>query len=321
MQNPLEIKSKILETLNKRGPSLPVHIARETGMSMLFASAFLSELISEKRVRTSNMRIGGSPLYLIPGKEFELENFGDFLKSKEKEAFLLLKERKFLKDTNQEPAIRVALRSIRDFAMPFKKDEEIFWRYFKTNPEEFQYSKKILEKHFSENKETTKSSLEKKEIKQIPKETTINLEPKPSQEIALEEKITKQKQKSGLDIFDKPTLEKKEKKKVQNKKTSSKQNEKFFNKVKDFLAEQSIEIADILSFNKDELILKVKNPSEKILIAYNKKRLAEKEIISAYKKASEYNLPYILISFGEPLKKTQNLIEALKNLDRLEKIE
>jgi len=33
----------------RRGPSLPVHIASETGLSMLFASAFLSELLSEKK--------------------------------------------------------------------------------------------------------------------------------------------------------------------------------------------------------------------------------------------------------------------------------
>ena len=43
-----EIKEKILSILKRRGPSLPVHIAKEIESSMLFTSAFLSELVSEK---------------------------------------------------------------------------------------------------------------------------------------------------------------------------------------------------------------------------------------------------------------------------------
>ena len=41
-----------------------------------------------------------------------------------------MKERKILRDSELQPAIRVALREIKDFAVPFEKNNEIFWRYF-----------------------------------------------------------------------------------------------------------------------------------------------------------------------------------------------
>ena len=130
-QDTIGLKQKIISLLKKRGPSLPVHIATETQQSILFASAFLSELISERKIKTSFMKVGNSPLYFLPNQEYQLEKFYTYLKSKEKDAFILLKQKKFLADSKQDPAIRVALRQIKDFAIPFKKNEEIFFRYFK----------------------------------------------------------------------------------------------------------------------------------------------------------------------------------------------
>jgi len=93
------------------------------------------------------MKVGNSPIYLIQGQEPMLERFSQHLKSKEKEAFELLKRKKFLKDEEQVPAIRIALREIRDFAVAFKKDEEIFWRYFTIQENEFEPPKiKPIEK-------------------------------------------------------------------------------------------------------------------------------------------------------------------------------
>ena len=40
-----------------------------------------------------------------------------------------LKNSKILKDSDQEPAIRVALRGLKDFAIPFKFNGDIMWRY------------------------------------------------------------------------------------------------------------------------------------------------------------------------------------------------
>ncbi len=283
-----EIKNKIVNFISRRGPSLPVHIAKEIEMNTLFTSAFLSELLSEKRIKSSNMKIGGSPLYFNPGQEHLLENFSEHLKNKEKEAFIIIKREKILEDKKQEPAIRVALRSIKDFAIPFKRidSEELYWRYFT---------------------EEVPKTKEKEEIKEEVKKE-------------VPEKVKEKK----LNIFDKKEIPKKKiaiKKKIV-RKTSNKKNEKFFNRVKEFLSKKSIEIIDIENFNKNDLVLKVKdNDEEKILVAYNKKRISESDIINAHKKTKETGLQYIIISLGEPLKKIENLIESIKKLDFMGKIE
>ena len=280
-QNTIPVKEKIISIFKRRGPSLPIHIARETELSILFASAFLSELLAEKTIKISNMRVGSSPIYFIPGQEIMLEKFSTFLKSKEKEAFLLLKEKKFLKDSKQEPAIRVALRELKDFAIPFKKNEDIYWKYLNISETEL--------KNFEE--ETLKEP-----IKPVINEEKIG------------EILKKEKRKK---ILKKPTKTK-----------NSKQNEKFLTKVKDFLMKSSIEINSIENIGKDELVLKVKeNGKEKLLFAYNKKRITEKKIVKAGKKASEENLEYSIFFLGILPKKISDFKEALKNLDSIGKLE
>ena len=66
-QDTSPIKNKIISFIEKNGPSLPAHIASEIEQSILFSSAFLAELLSEKKLVLSHMRVGSSPLYLIAG--------------------------------------------------------------------------------------------------------------------------------------------------------------------------------------------------------------------------------------------------------------
>jgi len=295
-QNTSQLKQRIISIIQQRGPSLPSHISGKIEQSLLFTSAFLSELLSEKKIKITNMKVGNSPVYYLSGQEPQLENYSQYLKSKEKEAHDLLKEKKFLKDTEQDPAIRVALREIRDFAIPFRKGEEIFWRYYLSPESEF-------------------SQTQKKQENQKPKEESK----KEVQEEKTEEKKENAKKKE-LDIFDKK--EKKEKITRKKKKTASQKNDKFFNKIKEHLSKNDTDITDIIEVSKNSLTFKVKeNDTEYLIIAYNKKRIAEEEINKAYKKSSEMNLPYKILSFGEPLKRVESIIEAVRNLKDIEKIE
>ena len=125
---------------------------------MLFTSAFLSELYSDKKIKISAMKVGGSPLYFVPGHENQLEKYSQYLGSKEKEAYDLLQKNKILKDSEQQPAIRVALRALHDFAIPFKNNEDIYWRYLT----------------FSEN--DVKNIFDNKLQKEISKDTNKNIE-------------------------------------------------------------------------------------------------------------------------------------------------
>jgi hypothetical protein len=287
MADAMQIKRKMISLIGSNGPSLPVQIARDTGLSILFASAFLSELYNEKEIKMSNLRVGSSPLYFIAGQEAQLERFSQYLKSKEKDAYLLLKEKKILKDSEQHPAIRVALREIKDFAIPFEKNGEGYWRYFlaEEKPEEV-----VIE------------------VLEVQEEPLIEIK----EQSILEEKAPKKEK------------VKKVKKETKSKKPNKpdKKDENFFNKIKEFLEKKKIEILDIVNFKNDEAILKVKNKGEEeLLFVFNQKKITEKEVLKAYKKASEKNMKYSVLSLGETPKKLDELISAMKTLSDIGKIE
>lgn len=131
MANLVQQKDKIISLLKVRGPSLPVHIAQHLHIDSLLASAILSEMLGEKILKLSNLKVGNSPLYYLPGQEFQIVNFYQYLPGKEKEAFELLQNKNVLKDLDQLPAIRVALRSMKDFSFPFMNNGNLYWRFVK----------------------------------------------------------------------------------------------------------------------------------------------------------------------------------------------
>jgi len=283
IQNPLEVKERIIFALKRRGPSLPVHIAKETGMNILFASAFLSELIAEKKIKISAMKVGNSPLYFCPEHENMLKNFSNYLKSKERDAYLLLEEKKFLKDEEQEPAIRVALRNLKDFARPAEKDGYLFWRFFDIPEQEI-----------------------KKEISKSEKEENIEI-------IEIKKRPPKR---------EKPMHEKTPKKISKNPPQKKKQNEKFLEKVREFLSKHSGEILNIEGIERGEITLKIKiNGQEQLLIAYNKKKISDRDIINAAKKSRDLKLKYSILSLGDLPKKVSDLIIALQDIKDIEKID
>src|SRR3989344_6822136 len=132
----VEIHKKIISFLNEKGPSLPINISKSLGINSLFASAFLSELVNQNSIKVSNLKVGGSPLYYMEGQQKKLEDYYKYLHPREAEAYILLKQHKVLKDSDQDPVIRVALRSIRDFSHGFKIGEDIFWKFFLSSQEE-----------------------------------------------------------------------------------------------------------------------------------------------------------------------------------------
>ena len=145
-----------------------------------------------------------------------LTNFSQHLNNKEKEAFCLLREKKFLVDSKQEPSIRVALRSIRDFAKPFKKPdtEEIIWRYFEIDEKDFEVKKKEPE---------PKEILEKKE-------PILNI-------FDEYKRCDKPKEKKGKDY---------------GTTRSSKKDEKLYDQIKDFIKQNSLELKDLVGFEYNE---------------------------------------------------------------------
>lgn len=167
-------REKILGFIRLKGPVLPVEIAKHINSNILMASAHLAELSSNGKLKVSNVKVGGgSPLYYIAGQEAQLQRFADNLHEKEKKAYDLLLQKKILRDNELEPVIRVALREIKDYAVPlqvnFGGNYEIFWRwYLLTNKEAEELIKFIVKE---------KEEPAKQEEKPIEKEIQKKIEP------------------------------------------------------------------------------------------------------------------------------------------------
>jgi len=106
------------------------------------------------------------------------------------------------------------------------------------------------------------------------------------------------------------------KRKTQRKFARSKKDEKFFEKIKEFLKEKDFELEDILGFGKNQFVLLInKDNRKRILVAYNKQRVNEKDLSNASKIAERYGLRYVVLSKSGILKKIKDIIDSSKNMD------
>lgn len=289
-------KDKILLLLKENGPSLPVQVARAIEMDPVFASAIASELLGLKQIKTSHLKVGASMLYLLHGQEQRLEEHTDNLKSIEKEAYLKLKKNKLIKDEDEEPAIRVALRNIKDFAVPFKFQDKIMWKYAFVPNEE-------IEKLLSSPKK--KDEIKKKEsiIEEVPKAWKVKRE---------EIKKAKNETKKIENIFhshkekldDSPQEPEDEKIEI-----------KFLTEIKDFLKQKNIKFIEEIRTEKKEIVATINITSQLgdtnfLLIAKNKKTTTKNEIEATIQMAIKNKMPCLLIIRREPSKSIQKIIDG-----------
>ncbi len=307
-------KENILEIMKIRGPSLPVHIAQATGINSLFAGAFLSELLGDKLIRISSLKVGGSPLYYLQGQEEQLEKFYIHLPNKEKEAFLMLKEKKLLEDDKLEPAIRVALRSIKDFSFPLVLNHEdrkiIFWRFHSFQEQE---AKERIESIITAKKLVVQVQPQPRTIQQQPQVPEI----KPQEPLVQEKPKRARKEKPLVKLeAEKPLLE------IKPEKTQVKQKSEFVNKVISSLESENIEVLEELSFKKKEYsaIVRINSDLGKIkflAIAKEKKTITENDIALAI---SNTKTPILFITPGEPNKKALAYLEKNSSIVKFKKI-
>jgi len=83
----------ILHLVKSKGPVLPVHISKEVKQDLLFTSAMLSELVSKKKLKISYLKIGGSPLYFLPGQDDQLRNFINYINEQDKKLISILEKK------------------------------------------------------------------------------------------------------------------------------------------------------------------------------------------------------------------------------------
>ncbi len=129
-----DYEGDILKFIGRTGPIIPNQLAKFLGCDILIASAHLSDLVSRNKVIVSDLKIGSSPLYLIPGQEGQLVRFSQHLNARDQETFNQLQAEKVLREQDADLFTKISLRNIKDFARPLKVTvegaTELFWRWY-----------------------------------------------------------------------------------------------------------------------------------------------------------------------------------------------
>ncbi|MDD5177963.1 MAG: hypothetical protein PHT54_01615 [Candidatus Nanoarchaeia archaeon] len=189
----MELREKALAFVKAHGPVLPSEINKHLETNILFSGAILSELVDKKDVFLTKAKIGGSPLYYTPGQEYKLDRLRDYLGEKPGKIYDILRQKRVLRDKECEPWQRVALREIKDFAVPLRvtieSDSEIFWKWYLTKENEV---KPLIEEVLKADPELMKKVNKENKTEEIieeKKEEVIEVIPETKEEIKPEEPV------------------------------------------------------------------------------------------------------------------------------------
>lgn len=288
----------ILEIISRKGPVLPVQVSKEINDNILMASARLSELLSSKKIKISSLKVGGSPLYYLPGQEEKLRNFANNLGGVERKAYDLLEQNKVLRDAAMEPAIRVALRQIKDFAVPlqvsYQEKTEIFWKWYLTENKEAEIVIKDIIDIISKRQEMQQPQT----LQKAPEQQTQS--EKPKEEIKKpEETVKKEIQKT--------------------RRAAPKIN--FLNEINSFLSKAKIKVINTEEIKKNlefDIIIELNTQLGNVKYfckAKNKKKINEGDLSSALVNAQSKGLPLLFITNGKTSKKSQEKLDTdFKNI-------
>jgi len=333
---------KVIALLRSRGPLLPSDIARQLRTNTFFAGAHLSALLESRKVRVSSIRIGSSPLYYLEDHKFKLESFADHLDQKDKRTFDLLKQKKILKDKDQDPLTRVSLRNIKDFAVQLNvktaNSQEIFWKFYSVSDEETnKLIKESLEPPIIKQQPAAEKQLPEEAPKEVKQEQLEMNKEKPRPEIKktdmpkeethLEKEVKHTQQKPILK--EKPRIkehiqEKLVQEPVQQKKEIVQEKQiikgEFYDRIIASFAEKNIIIENIeMVKNNKEYDFTIRIPSPAGELAYYckakcKKRVNEGDLSSAVLKAQSKRLPALFLTDGDLTKKAEkSLNEEMKD--------
>jgi hypothetical protein len=285
----MDAREKILSFLGQNGPSVPTAIAKQLEGDSFFASAYLSEMKEQGKIKISSLKMGGSPLYYIPGQEEMLQNFSDNLNEKEKRIYDMLREKKILRDSSLVPVFRAAIRMIKDFAVPLTVDvngnKELFWKWsLLANNEAGEIVRKLLGIKKEEPKPAKvegKTEVRKEEIK---------------------EKIEEKKEEREEKIEEAAEEEVKEAARA------------FIDEVREYFSRNNIKIIDEKIIRKTEMEFIVEVPSPVGQLKYyvkakSKKRLNDGDLSSVFIQAQSRRMPALFLGKGELTKKAMEMLE------------
>ncbi|MBI4441608.1 hypothetical protein HY639_05550 [Candidatus Woesearchaeota archaeon] len=300
----LLLKEKVLELIRIKGPQLPVQLATQLQINSTFAGAFLSELIADGKIRITSLKVGGSPVYYCPGQEIRLQSYSKYLNQREKEAYDLLGKERIVKDDDLQPVMRVAMRSIKDFAMPLRvtteRESAIFWKWYLLTDQEMH---PLLEKKLGiKEPQQEVPQIPPEEKKQVfspsPVETVLRM-PRPAKE------AVKQKEPVQVPLPEAPSAP---------VPIESAQGDPFMQAVQAYFAEKGVTVLSCTIEKKNtslDCIVQVPTPLGPITYyctAKKKKRCSDADINAGYIKAAAKHMPYMFLSTGELPKKVKEFV-------------
>ena len=310
-------KQAILEILKNQGPCLPAVMASKIGLQLMMASVVLSDLKAEQAVKISSLKVGGSPLYYLEGQEAMLENFIKHLPGKEREAFEILKKQGVLDEAPLEPAHRVALRNMKDFAFPLvlktENGDRIFWHFHAVNEGD---AKLRIEEMI--NKEAKDVKKEKPVEKAKAKEEKVE---KKTEAVNVKEDITpaenkkpeSEKGKEGIGNVV-SNIDKPEKPKAKPRKKATHRKD-FAEKVLEHINKKEMQI--IRNFDDDGNKICIAQLDSKVgmlkflVFGLNKKALSESDLGLAFSEGQHERLPVLLVTSGKMTKKAEEYLKKL----------
>lgn len=306
------ITDRVKQLVRMRGPVIPSQISKEIGTNILMASAILSELASKNDVKISSVKVGGTPLYYVPGQEAKLQNYLSSLHQKEKEAFEQLKSGGVLLDTGLDPATRFAMRQLKDFAKPLEvsADSEayLFWKWYLLPNEEAEATIKKILGLTEETQAETKEQPLLATIEPVGTQTTIIQQPTAS---TLAQAASQQRPvQTSLPVSETP---KQQARKPASPKAPIPSALEFAKIANEFFAKNNIDIESENTPSKSEAEYTVLLPSpvgklRYYCIAKNKKTCTDSDISSAIVQGQLKKLPVLLLTKGEITKKAQQLL-------------
>jgi hypothetical protein len=291
-------REKLLQTIKIKGPVIPAQIKDVINKDILVASAMLSELASNSLLKVSSLKIGGSPLYYVPGQENRLQSFASKLNEKDKRTYDLLKEKRVLRDKGLDPLTRVSLRQIKDFAKPLEvssgEEKEIFWKWYLAPDEEVNT---LIKKIVGIKEEVPKPEIKKQGIEPIKPE----LVEKPKQEIIeRKEELIKKAPKAPKPL--------KPKRFVEVAKAD------FSRKVHNYFKRKNIEVLEqeVVRKNTDIdfiILLPTAVGSVKYYCkAKSKKRPSDADLASAFVQGQQKKLPVLFLTLGDLTKRAKEML-------------
>ncbi len=228
---------KILEIIQKNGPTTPRELVKRLGQNTFIMGAILSQLSSTNKLKITHIKIGGTPAYYLSGQENQLVALKKFLGQNEQNAFELLETEKVLSDEKQSMQIKISLRNLKDFAKEIHAElhnkKYVFWKWYQISDEaaiekikselanvseEIEQNKKINDQEqeekseiIEEGKEKIEAPIDQTAAEQIPQTTQIQEDNQEAKETQKEEIMEiEEKQEPAKEIISEAKQEQKE---------------------------------------------------------------------------------------------------------------